>query len=99
MIYSGPTDQDFLLQILGLVLFRAGGRQVFTVDEINEINAFVGRIQVIAASSGNSLTVQLTSKGGEHEDRERQQPGTPPESIKTSGDDYPVDRDQSKTSA
>ena len=64
VIYNGPLEPDFLLQMLGLVLFRAGGEQTFTAAEINEINRFVDRVRIISPDGTDSLTLRLTSKGG-----------------------------------
>lgn len=66
MIYSGPLDPEFLLQMLGLVLFRSGGEQTFTSQEINDINNFVSRVKITARE--DTITIKVTSKGGPNED-------------------------------
>ena len=69
MIPLHDFDFDFIRLFMGLVLFRAGGEQVFTVDEIDDIKKTVAGFR-ISVDPMNRIIIRVYSHdqiGGSHD--------------------------------
>ena len=57
------TDLELAHYLLGLVLYRAGGEQTFTVQEIDDIRKLVAGIRVYTGDD-NKLTLRTYGPAG-----------------------------------
>lgn len=57
------NDLDSLTRmILGLLVYRLGGEQTFTISEIDEIRQVIHGVQIFLSSDGNKIIVRARGR-------------------------------------